>query len=92
MSWTITGATSNVSCKSKQEHYYGCMNWQFCCMPTRDDEFVITCADTSGNGWQDEYLFVNGNKICGGFVGTNVTTVMPNPIKKACETGRSTFR
>ena len=91
ISWSMKGINSKVTCESSQEYYNDCWYGQTCCMPTIDDEFSVTCTDNFGDGWEGEFLVINGRKICDGFRGHNFTTVIPNPIKRDCQTGRTKF-
>ena len=53
-------------------------------MPAIEKEFIITCFDTYGDGWKNEFLVVFGKVDCGDFDGHNFTTVMQNPIREEC--------
>ena len=91
VSWIMRGTTSKFTCVSNQAYYNNCCYGQECCMPTIDDEFDVTCTDNFGDGWHGGFLVINGRTICEGFQGHNFTTVISNPIKRDCKTGRTKF-
>ena len=52
---------------------------QQCCMPEDQEEFLITCKDSYGDGWHGGYLEINEETYCGDFSsGTELQDTMKN--------------
>ena len=52
---------------------------QECCLPRDQEEFVINCKDSWGDGWHGGYLEINENKYCADFsTGKEQQEQMPN--------------
>lgn len=65
--------TSNLDFGNNQEYT------QECCLPEDEEEFIINCKDTYGDGWHGGYLEINENLYCDDFLsGTEQQEQMPN--------------
>ena len=52
---------------------------QECCLPEDQEEFIINCTDTYGDGWHGGYLEINEKPYCSDFLnGTEQQEQMPN--------------
>lgn len=89
MKWKIRGATTNTSCESSTRFYNMQIYTQGCCLPAKETEFALTCIDTSQDGWKGAFIEIEGKRYCENFhKGGSFTTVVPNPSKKECGTGK----
>ena len=82
ISWTIgckdsacRECASNLDFGNDQEYT------QECCLPEDQEEFIINCKDTYGDGWHGGYLEINGNQYCDDFLsGHDQQEQMPNEV------------
>ena len=90
MNWKIKGHETNTSCEANRVYESGYSYKQRCCLPTRENEFTLTCIDTFGDGWHSANIEIEGGYYCINFKGDQMTAIVPNPAKQRCENGRST--
>ena len=64
ITWNI-GGTCNSKDLGKYENNKE--DTDECCVAKGQDEFVITCKDSYGDGWHGGYLEINGKKYCASF-------------------------
>jgi len=84
--WNIKGASTNVTCRNKEEFENNQVKTIMCCLPTLENEFKITCKDTYGDGWHLGHLEIMGKRYCENFThGHEFSAVMSNPAKQSCE-------
>jgi len=68
LEWTI-GCSDGSCAECESEQAYGdyAEYGQECCFPKEQEEFVITCKDTFGDGWHGGYLEIRGDLFCENF-------------------------
>ena len=89
MKWKINGYETNTSCESNAVYVDGYSYKQQCCLPTRENEFNLTCFDTFGDGWNSANIEIEGRYYCQNFKGDQMTVIVPNPAKQRCENGKN---
>lgn len=83
-SWSI----SDTECNGSGEEDDSTYNSE-CCMT--DGDYILTCTDSYGDGWNGAYIHVGGVKMCGSFTSgasqTHPFTVSAGVIKDAASVG-----
>ena len=59
-----------IKCRSNVKYDDKSTYDQKCCLPVgdEDEDFVINCNDTYGDGWHGAYLQINGKNYCEQFL------------------------
>jgi len=90
INWSI------ATCKSSQTYSSNNKISEQCCLAP--GEYNLTCKDTWGDGWQEEFLEIQGKRYCDNFkTGSAVSekvkfsTLMKGTIKMTVKTTKGVF-
>ena len=51
---------------------------QECCLPEKQQSFLVKCSDSYGDGWNDGYIEIHGKRYCNDFLDKYEEESIPN--------------